>query len=136
MPLVVATHDVQLSTHAAEDDSVGPRLGRRTIPSPPPSPKSAPKSNALFEPAIIGNLRGFLDALSDPSVDVNTLDGPNTRRNVLFCALVGTRLVRSVSIPILSSSPFLVPRSPFPRVTPCVKFNFVSAKRVWTFPAL
>lgn len=94
MPLVVATHDVQLSS---EGDA-----GGRTIPSPPPSPKSPPtpnphpKSNALFDAAIIGNLRGFLDALSDPTVDVNILDGPKSRRNVLFCALVGTRSVRSV----------------------------------------
>jgi hypothetical protein len=133
MPPVVATHDPQLS--AAQHDSVG-RIGRidpsgtrsrrRTTPSPPPSPKSAPESNLLFEAAIIGNLRAFLDALSDPTVDVNTLDGHSTRRNVLFCTLVGTRSVRSVSIP---SSPFLVPR-----VTPRVKFNSMSAKRVSTSP--
>jgi len=104
MPLVVATHDVQLSLSSPGDPlSPSPRSGHGpVIPSPPPSP--SPKlparpnanANALFDAAITGNLRAFLDALSDPTVDVNILDGSTSRRNVLFCALVGTRSVRSV----------------------------------------
>ncbi len=101
MSLVVATHDVQLSSPG---DPLGlgsrPTAAGPVIPSPPPSPELPPKSNALFETAITGNLRGFLDALSDPTVDVNILDGSKARRNVLFCALVGTRSVRSVISPI------------------------------------
>ena len=105
MPLVVATHDVQLSSPI---NPFGRSAGGPVIPSPPPSPKLPPKSSALFEATIIGNLRGFLDALSDPTVDVNILDGSNSRRNVLFCALVGTRSVRSVSFvssPLISQIP-------------------------------
>ena len=122
MPLVVATRDVQLFL-SAPDDRSGPRLkpaGGPVIPSPPPSPKlpananananatvntnvnvnteSNANANALFEAAITGNLRGFLDALSDPTVDVNVLDGSKSRRNVLFCALVGTRSVLSAPL--------------------------------------
>jgi hypothetical protein len=106
MPLVVATHDVQMSL-SSPDGPLGPSPSPSprpahgpVIPSPPPSPKLLAKSNAdanaLFDAAITGNLRAFLDALSDPAVDVNILDGSKSRRNVLFCALVGTRSVRSV----------------------------------------
>jgi hypothetical protein len=118
MPLVVATQDIQLSS---PDDPFGPRSAHGpVIPSPPPSPKATAKSNALFETAMTGNLRGFLDALSDPTVDVNILDGSKFRRNVLFCALVGTRSVRSVSSPLseLTSRALNAsfPHFPFPPV--------------------
>jgi hypothetical protein len=124
MPLVVATHDVQLSLPDHSLHPSHPRPGGPAIPSPPPSPRSPVNPHALFEAAIIGNLRGFLDALSDPTVDVNILDGSKSRRNALFCALVGTRSVRFVPSPPLRFP--VVPRLLFFQLV-----KFTSAKRVF-----